>query len=68
MNIKSLYERCPFPHRYSHEAQCIDARVVRRYLNEMASEGQRLSETDCDSERLVFVARYVALPGFEKLN
>lgn len=69
MNIKSLYENCDaFIHRHQAAASTIDPRVVRKYLNEFASADQRLLPDQQEPARLVFVARYVALPGFEKLN
>lgn len=69
MNIKSLYENCTaFVHRHQEAGANIDPRVVRKMLNEFASADQRLSPDQQDPARLVFVARYVAMPGFEKLN
>lgn len=69
MNIKALYERCDkFAHRHADAAATVDPRVLRRYLNDLAAPDQRLSPDQNDPAKLVFVARYVVLPGFEKLN
>lgn len=68
MNIKSLYENCDsFAHRHAEVAATIDPRVVRKYLNDLATPEQRLTPEQNDPARLVFVARYVMLPGFESL-
>lgn len=68
MNIKSLYEGCDsFVHRHTAAAASIDPRVVRKYLNDMADPDQRLAPDQTDPARLVFVARYVMLPGFDSL-
>lgn len=68
MNIKSLYENCEaFAHRHAEAAATIDPRVVRKYLNDLAEPDQRLTPDQTDPARLVFVARYVMLPGFDSL-
>lgn len=68
MNIRSLYESCEmFAHRHADAGNRIDPRVVRKYLNDLAEPDQRLSTDQNDPARLVFVARYVMLPGFESL-
>lgn len=68
MNIKSLYENCEaFAHRHTEAAATIDPRVVRKYLNDLAEPDQRLTPDQTDPARLVFVARYVMLPGFDSL-
>lgn len=68
MNIKSLYENCErFAHRHAEAGNRIDPRVVRKYLNDLAEPDQRLTSDQIDPARLVFVARYVMLPGFESL-
>ena len=68
MNIKALYEGCTaFAYRHQAAGELINPAVVRRHLNELASADQRLDADQKDPARLVFVARYVGLPGFNHL-